>query len=93
MLFPSPSKWKMVKDAPNHIPMNMIGLAQTSREILEDGDVPIFPVVLSTPDILYFCDSTGILLSTFFTEVKTICIRPYVQCQRATPPPPLHRNF
>ena len=46
MLFPSASTWKMVKDAPNHVPMNMIGLAQTSREIPEDGDIPIFPVVL-----------------------------------------------
>ena len=26
----------MVKDTPNHIPENMIGYAQTSREILED---------------------------------------------------------
>ena len=50
MFFPSPSTWKMVKDAPNHVPMNMIGLAQTSREILEDGDIPIFPVVLITPN-------------------------------------------
>ena len=24
-LFPSPSEWKMAKDAPNHIPENMIG--------------------------------------------------------------------
>ena len=36
----------MVKDAPNNIMMNMIGLAQTSHEILEDGDFPISPVVL-----------------------------------------------
>ena len=50
MLFPSPSTWKMVKDAPNHIPMNMIGLSQLSRKILEDGDVPIFPVFLIAPD-------------------------------------------
>ena len=49
MLFPSPSTWKMVKDAPNQDTMNMIGLAQTSRKIFEGGDVPIFPVVLSTP--------------------------------------------
>ena len=41
---------KMVKDYPNHVPMNVVGLAQTSREILEDSVVPIFPVVLSTPD-------------------------------------------
>ena len=39
----------MVKDATNHSPMNMVGLAQNSREILEDSDVPIFPVVLISP--------------------------------------------
>ena len=39
----------MVKDDPNHVPTNMIGLAQTSREILDDGDIPIFPVALITP--------------------------------------------
>ena len=39
----------MVKDAHNHVPMNIIGLAQTSRKILKDGDIPIFPVVLITP--------------------------------------------
>ena len=38
----------MVKDAPNHILINMIGKAQTSREILEGGDILIFPVVLIT---------------------------------------------
>ena len=75
MFFPSPSMCKMVKDAPNYVPMNMIGLAQTSRKILEEGDVLIFPVVLSTPDSLYFnYDRTGIPLSTFCVEVNTICI-------------------
>ena len=49
MFFPSPSTWNMETDTPNHVPMNMIGLAQTLREILEDGDVPILPVVLVTP--------------------------------------------
>ena len=39
----------MVKDAPNHIIENMIGLAQTSYEILEDSDILIFLVVLITP--------------------------------------------
>ena len=38
----------MVKDAPNNIPDNIIGSSQTSREILEDGDIPTFPVVLIT---------------------------------------------
>ena len=42
----------LVKDAPNNVPMNMIGLSHKSREILEDGDVPIFQVVLITPDSL-----------------------------------------
>ena len=39
----------MVKEVPAHIMMNMIGSAQTSREILEDGDVPTFLVVLINP--------------------------------------------
>ena len=55
----------------------MIGLADTSREILKDGDVPIFLVALSTLDYLQFdFDCTGIPLSTFFEEVNKICIRP-----------------
>ena len=37
-----------MKDSPTHIPMNMIDLAHTSREILEDGDILISPVVLIT---------------------------------------------
>ena len=41
-----------MKDAPNHVPMNIIGLSQTSREILEDGDVSILLVVLITLDSL-----------------------------------------
>ena len=70
MFFPSSSTWKMVKDATNHVMMSMIGLVQTSREILRDGDVAIFLVVLSTPDSLhsilnYHCDRAGIHLSTF----------------------------
>ena len=75
MFCPLPSTWKMVKDTPNHITINMIGLAQTAREILEDGVVPIFLVALST---LYYpqfnCRSTGILVSTFCVEVNTIFI-------------------
>ena len=79
MFFPSPSTWNMVKDAPNHVPMDMIGLAQTSREILDDGNVPIFLVGISTPDPLqislhHHCDCTGIPLITFCAEVNTICI-------------------
>ena len=52
MLFPSPSTWKMMKDAPNHVLINMICLAQTSREILKDSDIRISPVVLITPKAL-----------------------------------------
>ena len=74
MFFPSTSTWNIVKDAPNYVPMNMVGLDQTSREIIKDGKVPIFWVVLSTPDSLHFnCDRTGILLSTFCVEVNRIC--------------------
>ena len=48
MFLPSPSTWEIVKDAPDHVLTNMICLPQTSRQIIEDGVVPIFPVVLST---------------------------------------------
>ena len=49
MFFPSDSTWNMVKDVPSHVPMNIIGLSQTSREIPKEGDFPILPVVLITP--------------------------------------------
>ena len=53
----------MVKDAPNHVPMNMVVLAQTSRKILKDGDVPILSVLPSTPDFLQFSlTNNGIVL-------------------------------
>ena len=41
-----------MKYVPNNVMMNMIGLSQTPRGILEDGDVPISLVVLITPDSL-----------------------------------------
>ena len=44
----------MVKDAPNRIPVNLIDLAQTSREILDDGDILIFLVVLITPKASWY---------------------------------------
>ena len=44
----------MVKDAPKHILMNTIGLAQTSRELLEDDDILISPVVLITQKALRY---------------------------------------
>ena len=79
MFFPSPSTFKMVKDAHNRVMINIIGLSQTSREILEDGDVPIFPVVLITPTRKVYLKSTclskvGITLSAFCVEVNIICI-------------------
>ena len=75
MLSPSPSTLNMLKDDLNHVTMDMIGLAQTSRKILEDSDVPIFQVVLITLDPLQFnCYRTGIPLSTFCMEFNTICI-------------------
>ena len=81
----------MVKDAPNHVPINMIGFSQTSCKILDDSNVPILPVVLINPDSLQTifktnnCDCTGITLSICSVEVDTIFIWPYVQCQRVTP--------
>ena len=75
MFFPSPSTWKMAKDAPNHVPMDMIDLSHNSRKILKDGVVTIFLVVLSTFNYLQFnCDRTGIPLSNFYVEVNKICI-------------------
>ena len=44
----------MVKDDTNNIIMNMIGSDHTSREIFEDGDVPILLVVLITPKALRY---------------------------------------
>ena len=52
MFFPLPFNWKMAKENPNHVLINMIGLDQTSQEIIKDGDVPIFTVGLITPDPL-----------------------------------------
>ena len=85
MFFPSPSTWKMVKYAPNYVLMNIIGLSQKSREILEDGYIPILLVVIITTDYLQSNSyRTGIPLYTFWAEVNKICILPYVQCQNAT---------
>ena len=42
----------MVKDTPNHTLMNIIGLSHTSREILEDGGILIFLLVLIAPKTL-----------------------------------------
>ena len=70
MFFPSPSTWKMMKDALNHFPMNMICLSQASREILENGDVPIFTVVLSTPYSLHL--TVIIPVSQYPTSVRRL---------------------
>ena len=48
MFFPSPSAWNTAKDSPNNIPENIVGKAQTPREIHENGYIPIFPPVLIT---------------------------------------------
>ena len=58
MLFPSPSTCKVMKGAPNHVPMNMIGFAYTSLKILEGGDFPMFPVVLITPNHMVYPKAT-----------------------------------
>ena len=42
----------MVKYSPNHIMMNTIGSAHTSREILKDLDILILILVLVTPKAL-----------------------------------------
>ena len=49
MFFPSPSAWKVLKDAPNHIPDNMIGYDQTPCEIDEDNYILILMEVLIPP--------------------------------------------
>ena len=51
----------MVKDDPNHIPMNIIGSSHTSRKILEEGDIILFPVVLITPKSLRYNRSPSVL--------------------------------
>ena len=54
VVLPFAPTWKVVKDTHNYVPMNMIGLAQTSREILEGGDFLIFPMVLIPPKALLY---------------------------------------
>ena len=81
MLFPSPSTWKMIKDAPNYNLINMIGLAYTSRKITENGDVPILPVVLITPDysqltvlipVSHYPTSTLRLIQYLYMTVRSV---------------------
>ena len=43
-----------MKDAPNDIPMNIIGSTQNSREIFRGGGVPISPNVVITPKALRY---------------------------------------
>ena len=70
MFFPSPSTRKMMKDAPNHVTINMIGLAQTSHEIFEDGDISISLVVLITP---YYLQVTVIVpVSRYLLSVQRL---------------------
>ena len=59
-----------MKDAPNHVTVNMIGLAQTSHKILEDGDISISPVVLIT---LYYLQVTVIVpVSHYLLSVQRL---------------------
>ena len=51
------STCKMVKEAPNYVPMNTIGASQTLHKIIEEADVPIFLVVLITPKDLRYTTS------------------------------------
>ena len=43
----------MVKDAPDHIPMNIIDFANTSCKIFKDDDILTSPVVLINPKALW----------------------------------------
>ena len=79
----------MVKDAPDHISMNMIGLSQTSSKILKDSDILIFPVIVITTKSFQPSVSTkplliNITLSNFCVEVNTTRIWLYIQCQHTT---------
>ena len=62
----------MVKDVLNHIINNMIGSAKTSHKILEDGDVPIFPVVLITPKSFWYSHSRS---GSHYTSLAWILIQ------------------
>ena len=46
---PPPPLGGVMKEAPNHIPMNMIGSAHNARKILKDDDIWIVLVVLINP--------------------------------------------
>ena len=46
------------EDAHNYVLMNMLGLDQTSRKILKDDYVPIFPVVLFAPNHKVYLKAT-----------------------------------
>ena len=76
MLSPSPSARKMVKDAPNNTPDNIVGQAQNPREIHEDSDISILPEVLINPTCMVLNNryKVGIILYAFCTEVIIIWI-------------------
>ena len=58
MLLPSTSAWNVVKYPPNHVLINIIGLAQILHKIIEKGDVPILSGVLITPTRKVYLKST-----------------------------------
>ena len=71
-----------MKDAPNYVLTNMIGLAHTSHEILEDGDVLIFPVVLIILKALRYITITlqdyiiHLLHGGYYTTFMTVRLMP-----------------
>ena len=84
----------MAKDAPNHILMNMLGLDQTSREILEDGDILIFPVVLIS--LIRMVLITSPKLAPHYPPYEWRLIQSVYDRMSVTecePPPPLFRGI
>ena len=74
-----------MKEAPNHILKNIIGSAQTSRKILEGGDIPIFSVVLMNLDhmllitgsksVLHYPHSARRLIQSVYDRIFSASIR------------------
>ena len=74
-----------MKDAPNHILMNMFGSSQTSSEILEDSDILIFMVVLITPTRMViitghnlgsnYTPSAWRLIQTVYNHIFSVSVR------------------
>ena len=96
MFFPSTSTWKMVKEPPSHIPDNLIGQAQTPREIHKDSYIIISPASFNSSDPVQYVTVSkfGIILSAFCAEVIIICIcSAHSVIERDTPPPPHDQRY